>query len=585
MNGILSSIGERTFYDCCFEGILFPKTLTSLGEHCLGYNKKLKNVTFAPDIKLTRFANFFLFSTDSLERFVIPKSVTFFGACFEGAVGMLEYIVEEGNPSFYSLGGAIYSLTNKTFYFFPAKVTGTFKIPINVTSIYERAFMYSKLSEIVLPPTVTSISYMTFQSSTIVHINLPDGLQSIGSSAFSSCSKLESISIPETVTTIGATCFINCKSLKTVYLPSSLVEFGGGVFIGCNEDIHIEFAPGSDYIIDSKTFMITNKDITSLCMYIGSQATVKIPRTIEEILANAFSQASTIEKFEFEDGCPFLTLIEQQAFYYCSSLKSITLPKSVKEIKGRAFQSCRKLEEITIGSSIEFIDNYCFLNCESLTKITIQGSNYEVGDYVFMNLKSLTEVQFSDGLTEIGNNCFQGCVKLTEITLPKSLSFIGNYSFAESGIQTIHFSSQSEIELISDFTFYQCNNLSSIELPSSIAGIMQYSFAYSSISTISIPPSVYTLDTYCFRGCKYLTTFIIPSDSDLKEISYGVFYECMNLEVIKCNASNFVVENGALYDKDRTQFFVLPPKSPAKFFSFPETLHTIKPYALYGCYS
>ena len=113
---------------------------------------------------------------------------------------------------------------------------------------------------------------------------------------------------------------------------------------------------------------------------------------------------------------------------------------------------------------------------------------------------------------------------------------------------------------------------------------MQYAFAYSSLTSISLPPSVDTLQTYCFRGCKNLETFIIPSESELRDISYGVFYECVNLEVIKCNASNFIVENNALYDKDRTQFFVLPPKSSVKFFSFPETLRTIKPYALFGCY-
>ena len=174
---------------------------------------------------------------------------------------------------------------------------------------------------------------------------------------------------------------------------------------------------------------------------------------------------------------------------------------------------------------------------------------------------------------------------MKSICFPSSLCFIGNYTFVDSGLEEIEFGASSELEIISEFSFYNCKSLQSIQLPSSICALFQYSFAYSGLISISLPSSLEILDIYCFRGCFNLTTFIIPSETQLTDISYGVFYECENLALIENHSPNFVVESEALYDKARTKFFVLPPKSTSKFLAFPDSLRTINPYALYGCSS
>lgn len=51
----------------------------------------------------------------------------------------------------------------------------------------------------------------------------------------------------------------------------------------------------------------------------------------------------TIEDFVIDDS---VTIIYAYTFAACSSLKSITLPRTLKEIKSSAFMSCSSLEDI-----------------------------------------------------------------------------------------------------------------------------------------------------------------------------------------------------------------------------------------------
>lgn len=100
---------------------------------------------------------------------------------------------------------------------------------------------------------------------------------------------------------------------------------------------------------------------------------------------------------EYED-LP-VTSIEEDAFYNCSSLTSITIPDSVTNIGEYAFYNCLSLMTVTIGNSVKDIANYAFCNCGSLTNITIP-----------------------DSVTSIGGSAFFGCQKLIEICNLSSLN-------------------------------------------------------------------------------------------------------------------------------------------------------------------
>mmetsp|Transcript_1364 Transcript_1364/g.2234 ORF Transcript_1364/g.2234 Transcript_1364/m.2234 type:complete len:109 (-) Transcript_1364:285-611(-) len=75
-------------------------------------------------------------------------------------------------------------------------------------------------------------------------------------------------------------------------------------------------------------------------------------------------------------------MILANAFKYCSSLKSITIPTSVFSIESSAFEYSA-LVNVVIPTSVGFIGITAFASCKSLASITIPTSVYSIGDRAF----------------------------------------------------------------------------------------------------------------------------------------------------------------------------------------------------------
>ncbi|MDE6773738.1 MAG: leucine-rich repeat domain-containing protein, partial [Treponemataceae bacterium] len=66
--------------------------------------------------------------------------------------------------------------------------------------------------------------------------------------------------------------------------------------------------------------------------------------------------------------------VYKNAFYGCTSLTSITIPKGVTSIGVRAFEGCTSLTSVTIGDDVTEIGEYAFYDCTSLTTINYTGT-------------------------------------------------------------------------------------------------------------------------------------------------------------------------------------------------------------------
>lgn len=67
-----------------------------------------------------------------------------------------------------------------------------------------------------------------------------------------------------------------------------------------------------------------------------------------------------------------LTIIDDNTFFKCASLISVTIPDGVTSIN-QAFTECRELTSVIISSSVTNIQSYAFYNCSGLKNVVFNG--------------------------------------------------------------------------------------------------------------------------------------------------------------------------------------------------------------------
>ena len=130
--------------------------------------------------------------------------------------------------------------------------------------------------------------------------------------------------------------------------------------------------------------------------------------------------------------------IGYKAFYYCSSLQSVSIPKSVTSIGDDAFHDCSSLQSVTIPDSVKSIGRSVFRACISLQSVSIPKSVTSIGYRAFYYCPSLQSVTIPDSVTSIGDDAFNDCKSLQSVTIPDSVTSIGDWAFDDcSSLQSI----------------------------------------------------------------------------------------------------------------------------------------------------
>ena len=195
---------------------------------------------------------------------------------------------------------------------------------------------------------------------------------------------------------------------------------------------------------------------------------------------------SQIRDIIIKNGVTYIS----DAFFYCSSLTSVTIPDSVTEIGSGAFSWCSSLTSVTIPDSVTIIGDCAFSNCSSLTSIKIPDSVTSIGGGAFCGCDSLVSITIPDSVEgDILSETFCGCRNLTQVNIGNGVTGIGYEAFGG------------------------CSNLKSIEIPGTIVAACAF-YGCRSLTTITFINGVTSIGNSAFAGCDSLADIYVRGSAE-----------------------------------------------------------------------
>lgn len=224
-----------------------PASLEYIGTSAFSFSQKLKKLTFSSSSKLELISHEAFANLSNLEKLTLPKSVKTLGSNLFRLTTSLKHVdVEEGNESFASVDGVLFSKDKTQLIYYPSqKNDESYKTPKETKKL---------------------ASYSFNKNSYLKKLELNEGLEKIGTFAFADAIKLEEISLPNSLETIERLAFYGNLELKELILPklksltignniNSLPSFFLSGVLDSLKEIHIK-NKSTEFSVKKDTFAI-----------------------------------------------------------------------------------------------------------------------------------------------------------------------------------------------------------------------------------------------------------------------------------------------------------------------------------------
>ena len=252
---------------------------------------------------------------------------------------------------------------------------------------------------------------------------------------------------------------------------------------------------------DAQTYPVSKIGDRVFCNYKYVLTSVQIPDTVTEIGSNAFYNCTSLKSVTIQDNKPScVKKIGRQAFMFCSELTDIPILDSVTEIGSESFHHCEELDTVTIPEGVTSVADGMFSYCYSLHTVTLPDSVTAIEERAFTGT-ALTQIHIPANVAQIGTDAFSECFALSTITSDsESYPAIDNvlYEKAANGdYALIRYPSQRE-----DPAF---------KIPNGVARIEAHAFAgCEQLERIAIPSSVTKISESAFSNCTALNNIEYP---------------------------------------------------------------------------
>lgn len=382
-----------------FSGILFNKDGTTLVQYPAG----LGSLNYPIPSGVTNVGDYAFRGCWEVEGISIPQSVTRIGISSFEQSGLLD--VHIGDHIAVIGEGAF----NYCDYLKSVRLpTGLEKIPGGIFS------GCLSLSNVVIPAGVKSIGDRAFYYSGLTAVHLPPGATSIGTGAFQLCGRMTWVDVPDSVVTIHDQAFGQCSGLVRVGIGDGVTKIGEGAFSSCDQLSNVTFGSGVTQI---------GKSAFTSC---GNLVSLAIPDNVTQIGDSAFSSCWSLVNVSFGTG---LISIGEGAFSNCNKLASLSLPDGLKSIGTGAFANCSVLKKVVVSGGMTRIEESTFQGCYRVEEIVIGNNVTSVGDSAFERCEAVARLSLGNRVRTIGKRAFHNCREVTSVIIPSSVVSIGDQAF------------------------------------------------------------------------------------------------------------------------------------------------------------
>ena len=385
---------------------------------------------------------------------------------------------------------------------------------------------------------------------------IPDdgSVTSIGNSAFSGCTGLTSIEIPDSVETIGVSSFYNVPNIQY------------------SENMTAAGSPWGARSVNGYVdgYLVYNDESRTELRACSSSAggTVVIPASVNRICDKAFYDCVRIERVivKIRDSEPEWG---NDVFLRCYNLKSVDyLPYGSGEHirgdiifgdNGKRLIFCNKdrSESYTVPDEVTVIEDNAFYNCKDIPSITLNDNLLKIGAHAFegtalyentardgngalylgkylidVKKEDLTGFEIKEGTAVIAAGAFSECGELTNVNLPSSIKGIGHEAFSGcEKLETVTVAEGNEILCAGEDAFKDTpllNNAGgalyvgsalvkagnpggSFEINGGTTCVADCAFAGSvSLTSVLMPDSMRIIGSRAFADCSSLRTATLP---------------------------------------------------------------------------
>ena len=442
-------------------------------------------------------------------------------------------------------------------------------------------------------------------SSELTELTLPEGVKMLAAGAFAGNTKLVKVTLPSTIIEIGAQAFYNTK-ITEINIPASVQLIEAEAFANTTALTTVSIEQiGTDPLI-IRDFAFANSAIPS----------IKLPARSYTIGNYAFYNTLSLKTVDFTAVGSELISIGDFAFAY-SGVNALEIPAGVTSVGKQAFFRSG-LVSITFGEGLESVGDYAFAGSSNLTTVNFPASLRTLGAAVFYyrvssseiyKCASLKSVVFAPGslLGYIPVSTFAETA-LESFEIPESVKTMGDGEYSPNGnikvpgvfyhatkLTTVTFADNSTCQNIGAGAFDGCTALQTVQIAPSVAAIGEKAFiGCTKLSDIVVPDTVATLGAYAFKDCTALSN--ITLESKATALPEGLFSGCKNLKVITIPANvttigagcfdgtslaefkvaegntHLAVQDGILYNGEKTDILAVPPKSSTSTFTVPKTV-------------